>query len=310
MDGKAIHRCLHVLDLEKSIAFYEKALGMTEIRRMGPEDGSWTNVFMGNATSGFQLELTWNRGRTEPYDNGGRDSHLAFTVDDYEATRALHEEMGCICHVNEAMGLYFIEDPDGCWLEILPNKAEFAPQGGVDVLDAMARRRSLRRYSGEPIPQALLDRILEAGLRSASGRSRRPWELIVVRDRATLDDLTECREQGAAMLAGADAAIVVVADPTLADTWVEDCSIVMANMQLEAAASGVGAGAAVSSGTGAAQPASRARASPAARREGFLIGWAPSRRHTPRGRPGSAPPGREASQRGRPRGCPPGSRNP
>ena len=82
MDGKAIHRCLHVLDLEKSIAFYEKALGMTEIRRMGPEDGSWTNVFMGSDASGFQLELTWNRGRTEPYDNGGRDSHLAFTVDD------------------------------------------------------------------------------------------------------------------------------------------------------------------------------------------------------------------------------------
>ncbi len=76
MDGKAIHRCLHVLDLEKSIAFYEKALGMTEIRRMGPEDGSWTNVFMGSDASGFQLELTWNRGRTEPYDNGGRDSHL------------------------------------------------------------------------------------------------------------------------------------------------------------------------------------------------------------------------------------------
>ena len=158
----------------------------------------------------------------------------------YEAARALHEEMGCICHVNEAMGLYFIEDPDGCWLEILPNKAEFAPQAGVDVLDAMARRRSLRRYSGEPMPQALLDRILEAGLRSASGRSRRPWELIVVRDRAMLDELAECREQGAGMLTGADAAIVVVADPTLADTWVEDCSIVMANMQLEAAASGVG----------------------------------------------------------------------
>ena len=193
----------------------------------------------GSDASGL-VELTWNRGRTEPYDNGGRDSHLAFTVDDYEAARALHEEMGCICHVNEAMGLYFIEDPDGCWLEILPNKAEFAPQAGVDVLDAMARRRSLRRYSGEPVPQALLDRILEAGLRSASGRSRRPWELIVVRDRAMLDELAECREQGAGMLTGADAAIVVVADPTLADTWVEDCSIVMANMQLEAAASGVG----------------------------------------------------------------------
>ena len=240
MKAKMIHRCIHVLDLDASLAFYERALGLTVQRRMGPEDGSWENVFVGNGETDFQVELTWNRGRTEPYDNGGRDSHLAFTVDDYEAARTLHEEMGCICHVNEAMGLYFIEDPDGCWLEILPNKAEFAPQGGVDVLDAMARRRSLRRYSGEPVPQALLDRILEAGLRSASGRSRRPWELIVVRDRAMLDELAECREQGAAMLAGADAAIVVVADPALADTWVEDCSIVMANMQLEAAASGVG----------------------------------------------------------------------
>ena len=120
MDGKAIHRCLHVLDLEKSIAFYKKALGMTEIRRMGPEDGSWTNVFMGNATSGFQLELTWNSGRTEPYANGGRDTHLAFEVDDIDAARKLHEEMGCICFENPAFGIYFINDPDGYWSEIVP----------------------------------------------------------------------------------------------------------------------------------------------------------------------------------------------
>ena len=148
MDGKAIHRCLHVLDLEKSIAFYEKALGMTEIRRMGPEDGSWTNVFMGNASdaSGFQLELTWNRERTEPYDNGGRDSHLAFTVDDYEAARALHEEMGCICHVNETMGLYFIEDPDGCWLEI--RLMAFSGDGVmcVDTEDADMHRLTINGY--------------------------------------------------------------------------------------------------------------------------------------------------------------------
>ena len=162
------------------------------------------------------------------------------------------------------MGLYFIEDPDGCWLEILPNKAEFAPQSGVDVLDAMARRRSVRRYSGESVPQAL-----PATRGSASGRSRRPWELIVVRDRAMLDDLAECREQGTGMLTGADAAIVVVADPTLADTWVEDCSIVMANMQLEAAASGVGScrvpGAAADSGPFA--PSGRWTISPRVRRE-------------------------------------------
>ncbi len=240
MESKAIHRCLHVLDLQKSLDFYEQALGMTEIRRMGPEDGSWVNVFIGSEGSGFQLELTWNRGRTEPYDNGGRDSHLAFTVPDYDAAHALHEQMGCICHENEAMGLYFIEDPDGCWLEILPEKTEFAPQPGVDVLTALTARRSVRKYSGEHVPQELLDRIVRAGLLSASGRKRRPWEFVVVRDRGTLENLAECRDSGAAMLAGADAAIVVLGNPEVADTWIEDCSIVMANMHLEASASGVG----------------------------------------------------------------------
>lgn len=240
MESKAIHRCLHVLDLQKSLDFYEQALGMTEIRRMGPEDGSWANVFIGNDAAGFQLELTWNRGRTEPYDNGGHDSHLAFTVPDFNAAHALHQQMGCICHENEAMGLYFIEDPDDCWLEILPEKAEFAPQPGVDVLAAMTARRSVRRYSGEPVPQDLLDRIVRAGLLSASGRKLRPWELVVVRDRGTLDKLAECRDSGSAMLAGADAAIVVLGNPEVADTWVEDCFIVMANMHLEASASGVG----------------------------------------------------------------------
>ena len=240
MASKAVHRCLHVLDLEKSLDFYEEALGLTEIRRVRPEDGSWVNVFIGSEASGFQLELTWNRGRKLPYDNGGRDSHIAFTVPDYEAALLLHEKMGCVCHVNEAMGLHFIEDPDGCWLEIVPERAEFAPQGGVDVLDALRRRRSVRSYSGESVPAELLDRIIEAGLRSASGRGLRPWELIVVRDRATLDALSSCRDHGAAMLSGADAAIVVVGNPDVADTWVEDCSIVMANMHLEASACGVG----------------------------------------------------------------------
>lgn len=240
MESKAVHRCLHVLDLQKSLDFYEQALGMTEIRRMGPEDGSWVNAFIGSDTCGFQLELTWNRGRTEPYDNGGRDSHLAFTVPDYDAAHALHEQMGCICHENEKMGLYFIEDPDGCWLEILPEKVEFAPQPGVDVLAALTARRSVREYSGKPVPQELLDRIVHAGLVSASGRRRRPWELVVVRDRGTLENLAECRDSGAAMLAGADAAIVVLGNPEVADTWIEDCSIIMANMHLEASASGVG----------------------------------------------------------------------
>lgn len=120
MKAKILHRCTHVLDKEATIAFYEKALGFRVVREMGPEDGSWTNTFMGNDESPFELELTWNRGRVEPYDNGGRDAHLAFAVDNYDAAHALHEEMGCIAFENPRMGLYFIADPDGTWIEILP----------------------------------------------------------------------------------------------------------------------------------------------------------------------------------------------
>lgn len=120
MQAKMIHRCIHVLDLEKSLKFYEKALGLTEVRRMGPDDGSWCNVYISSECNDFEIELTWNRGRVEPYNNGGKDTHLAFRVDDYDAALKLHQEMGCVCFINEKMGIYFIEDPDGCWLEIVP----------------------------------------------------------------------------------------------------------------------------------------------------------------------------------------------
>ena len=91
MDGKShspVPACVGFGEVDR---VYEKALGMTEIRRMGPEDGSCNQRVHGQRRLGLPIELTWNRGRTEPYDNGGRDSHLAFTVDDYEAARALHE---------------------------------------------------------------------------------------------------------------------------------------------------------------------------------------------------------------------------
>lgn len=240
IEARAVHRCIHILDREKSIAFYEQALGMRVIRRMGPDDGSWENIFMGNDATGFQLELTWNDGREEPYVNGGRDTHLAFAVSDMEAARALHEEMGCVCFVNERMGIYFIEDPDGCWLEIVPLAGNNRSLGGVDVLSALRTRRSVRSYTGEAVPDEAVERVVEAGLLSASGRARRPWELVVVRDRNALNTLAGCRDAGSQMLASADAAIVVAADAEAADTWVEDCSIVMANMHLEADALGLG----------------------------------------------------------------------
>jgi lactoylglutathione lyase len=122
MKAKAIHRCTHVLDLQASLEFYSEAVGFEEVMRVGPDDGSWVNAFLANDTSAFELELTWNKGRTEPYNNGGDDTHLAFEVDDFEAAHALHQQMGCIVYENHEMGIYFIADPDGCWLEILPTR--------------------------------------------------------------------------------------------------------------------------------------------------------------------------------------------
>lgn len=75
-----------------------------------------------NDEAPFEIELTWNRGQVEPYDNGGQDTHIAFAVDDFDAFHELHEKMGCIIRENPRMGLYFIADPDGQWIEIIPEK--------------------------------------------------------------------------------------------------------------------------------------------------------------------------------------------
>lgn len=122
MQATFVHRCTHVLDKERTIAFYEEALGFRVVRESGPADGSWTNTFMANDASSFKLELTWNRGRTEPYKNGGDDTHIAFRVDDFDAYHELHRRMGCIQKENPKMGLYFIVDPDGQRIEILPSR--------------------------------------------------------------------------------------------------------------------------------------------------------------------------------------------
>lgn len=90
MKAKFVHRCTHVLDKEATIKFYEEALGMKVLREMGPKDGSWANTFMGNDGVPFEIELTWNRGRVEPYENGGKDTHIAFVVDDFDAAHELH----------------------------------------------------------------------------------------------------------------------------------------------------------------------------------------------------------------------------
>ena len=118
MNFKMIHENYNVADLEKSIAFYEKALGLHEKRRTNGE--GFIIVYLGNDQSDFDLELTWLAEHPQKYNLGECEFHLAFRTDDFEAAHKLHQEMGCICFENPKMGIYFIQDPDGYWLEIVP----------------------------------------------------------------------------------------------------------------------------------------------------------------------------------------------
>ena len=119
--GRFDHFNFNVLDLDRSIRFYEKALGLKEVRRMEAPDGSFILVYMGEEKTGFLLELTWLRDRKEPYDLGEGEFHLCMRVPgNYDAVRAYHKQMDCVCYENTDMGLYFINDPDGYWIEILP----------------------------------------------------------------------------------------------------------------------------------------------------------------------------------------------
>lgn len=117
-----IHENYNVADLQRSLAFYEKALGLTEKRRKTAQDGSFIIVYVGNEESDFELELTWLKEHPQNYNLGECEFHLAFRTDDFEAAHKKHEEMGCICFENHAMGIYFIQDPDGYWLEIVPTR--------------------------------------------------------------------------------------------------------------------------------------------------------------------------------------------
>lgn len=120
MKFRFVHNNINVFDLKRSLEFYREALGLKEVKRHEKED--FTIVFLEDGESSHQLELTWLRDWDRPYNLGDNEIHLAFRVDDYEAAYKKHKEMNCICYENTAMGLYFISDPDGYWLEILPTR--------------------------------------------------------------------------------------------------------------------------------------------------------------------------------------------
>lgn len=117
------HYNINVFDLQQSLDYYEKALGLKEVKRKEATDGSFILVYLGDGETDFTLELTWLRDWDRPYNMGDNEQHLCVRVaNDYEETRAFHKEMGCVCYENKDMGLYFIVDPDGYWIEVLPLK--------------------------------------------------------------------------------------------------------------------------------------------------------------------------------------------
>ncbi|MFI3289132.1 MAG: VOC family protein [Rikenellaceae bacterium] len=121
--SKLDHININVLDLERSIAFYSEALGLTELRRLKGEDGAFELVYLVDGQQNVALELTWLADHTDPYELGDNETHLCFRVSgDYDQIREFHRSKGWVCYENFDMGLYFINDPDDYWIEILPAK--------------------------------------------------------------------------------------------------------------------------------------------------------------------------------------------
>ena len=114
------HFNFNVLDLEKSLKFYEEALGLKPVRTKELSNAKLVSI--GNEESDFVLELTELFGRTQPYDLGECEFHLAFETDDFDGLYEKHSRMGVIEYENKEAGVYFITDPDGYWIEIVPDR--------------------------------------------------------------------------------------------------------------------------------------------------------------------------------------------
>jgi nitroreductase len=108
------------------------------------------------------------------------------------------------------------------------------------MIELLRKRRSIRSYTGEPIDRDSLDILIEALLRSPSSRNINPWEFIVVDEPILLNRLSTSKEQGSAFLKQAPLGIVVCADSTKSDVWVEDCSITAILLQMTAVSLGLG----------------------------------------------------------------------
>ncbi|NLW22532.1 MAG: lactoylglutathione lyase [Tissierellia bacterium] len=124
MKYKFLHTCIRVMDLEKSLKFYKEALGLRETKRMDFPEEEFTLVYLSDEKGEYEIELTYNYNPEKPYEIGNGFSHIALSVEDLEASRERHKEMGY--EVTEIMGLpgkdmrfYFVTDPDGYDVEII-----------------------------------------------------------------------------------------------------------------------------------------------------------------------------------------------
>jgi lactoylglutathione lyase len=121
--AELIHTCYRILDIDRSVGFYEK-LGFEELRRAPIRDEA-INVFMGLPGDGARLELTWNRDQDEPYEIGTGYGHIALTVDDLDATLGQLAGVGIEPErppytVREGGSrLCFVRDPDGYRIELI-----------------------------------------------------------------------------------------------------------------------------------------------------------------------------------------------
>lgn len=117
------HVNINITDIDRSVEFYKKALGLEVVGEKKADDGSFILTYLASPGQTQRLELTWLRDHPQPYELGENENHIAYRVDgDYDAVREFHRQMGVICFENESMGIYFIHDPDDYWIEVLPAK--------------------------------------------------------------------------------------------------------------------------------------------------------------------------------------------
>ena len=129
--AKMIHSMIRVLDEARSVDFYSRAFGLNVADRL--DFDGFTLIYLSNADSTFELELTVNKGRTEPYDLGNGYGHLAVSVDDLDAEHARFTAEGLaprkIVEFNRDGALlarfFFVQDPDGYQIEVLQRHGRF-----------------------------------------------------------------------------------------------------------------------------------------------------------------------------------------